>query len=596
MDKTHSPLIEDIRWYKARVERLEKSNRWHYAALETLASMVDLHKDVKQNADPGALFKIAGEKLGELLDFQTLAFFQVALPNSSFVLTDCFPNTHNSQIQNEVDQHVENGNFAWAIKQNRALTMDCKFSSGKLILHSISTKHRVLGLFAGELMGNINKIPSEKLTLISVVLNNTAHAIENGYLFKRVNNLNETLEKAVYTRTQKLEEQSEKLEREVSERKRVRNAYQKLAKQNENILNSTDEGILGVDVNCNITFVNSQGAQLTGYEPDEMIGLPVFSLFHPSGAVAQHNLNDDNPVNIAIDTNSTISRKDEIFWKKCGQKIPVEYTFKAIQESGKPMGALMTFRNIAEQKKIEEEKKLNEENLLRSNKALHDFAFIASHDLQEPLRKLLMFSNRLKTNCSHHMDGNAKGYLDNIEGLSYQMRELLDGLLEFSAITTDASQFQKTDLFKVISAVLSDLIDPIVKSGARIKVGPLPIIDADIIQMRRLFYNLLTNCLQFQKPDEALVVRVSGHDQGNGKWAISINDNGTGFDAKHIDKIFKPFKQLHSSSEYGGQGIGLTICQEIAIRHRGSVSVISTPDEGSTFTVTLPENQSSPCK
>ena len=149
MDKTNSTNNEDVRWLKARVDHLEKSNRWRYAALETFAAMVDLHKDVKENADPASLFKIAGAKLGEMLDFQTLAFFQVDPSHSGFVLTDCFPEAHKSQMQSEIDHHVENGTFAWAIKQNRALAMDGKSSSGKLILHSISTQNRVLGLFAG---------------------------------------------------------------------------------------------------------------------------------------------------------------------------------------------------------------------------------------------------------------------------------------------------------------------------------------------------------------------------------------------------------------------------------------------------------------
>lgn len=592
MDNKNLSKIDHIDWLKARVKHLESSNRWYYTSLEMLASLGDLHRDVQNNMDPSALFKTAGEKLSALINFQTLAFFHVDLPSSGFVLTDCFPDADKNLIQTEIDRQVEKGTFAWAVKQNRALAVEGELSPGKLILHSISTKSRILGLFAGRLKDNLTKIPAEKLTLISVILHNTAHAIENGRLYKRVTSLNQVLEKAVSTRTRELEDQAEELKQEVSARKKTKEAYQKLARQNEMILNSADEGILGIDVNGNITFVNSRGAQLTGYEPEEMIGLPIHSLFNPAKGNDSASSHNDNPVQKVIDNNSSLSLEDETFRKKGGQEIPVEYSCGAIRESGKPMGAVVTFRDVSERIKIQEEQIYYEENLLRSNKALQDFAFIASHDLQEPLRKLLMFSGRLKTDCGHYMDGKAKDYLDNIEKFSVKMRELLEGLLEYSTITTEAGPFENTNLSNVISAVLSDLLDPIIKSGARIKVGPLPVIEADISQMRQLFFNLLLNCLKFQKPNEPLVVRISGQPEKNGFWNINISDNGIGFDEKHLEKIFEPFKQLHNSSEYGGQGIGLTICQKIANRHGGRVTAKSVANEGSSFTIRLPEKQS----
>lgn len=591
MDSNNLSKNDHIDWLKARVQYLESSNRWYYTSLEMLASLGDLHRDIQNNMDPSALFKTAGEKLANLINFQTLAFFHVDMPSSGFILTDCFPDADKDLMQREIDRQVEKGTFAWTIKQNRALAVEGELLTGNLILHSISTKSRILGFFAGRLKDNLATIPSEKLTLISVILHNTAHAIENGRLYKRVTSLNQVLEKAVSTRTRELEDQAEELKREVSARKRTKEEFQKLARQNEMILNSADEGILGIDVNGNITFVNSRGAQLTGYEPDEMIGLPVNSLFNSSKGNDSSGSHNDNPVQMVIDNNSPLSLQNETFWKKDGRKFSVEYSCGAIRENGKPMGAVVTFRDVSEQLKIQEEQMFYEENILRSNKALQDFAFIASHDLQEPLRKLLMFSGRLKTDCGHYMDGKAKDYLNNIEKFSMKMRELLEGLLEFSTITTEAEPFEKTKLSNVVSAVLYDLLDPIIKSSARIKVGPLPVIEADISQMRQLFFNLLLNCLKFQKPDESLVVRISGQPEKNGFWNISISDNGIGFDEKHLEKIFEPFKQLHNSSEYGGQGIGLTICQKIANRHGGRITAKSAPNEGSSFTIRLPEKQ-----
>lgn len=592
MDKNNILKDKYIDWLKIRRQYLENSNRWYYSSLEMLATLGDIHKNIKQNANPEDLFNAARKKLRELINFETLAIFQVNTEDSSFVLTDCDPEGDSSLIQEEVERQIDSGAFAWALKHNRGLVVEDKQSIKKLFFHSLNTKSRVIGMFAGILKDNYSRIPSEQLTLASIILNNTAYAIENGMFYRQVSNQNQNLEQAVQSRTRDLESKTEELKKEISARKRSEEAYKVLARQNQSILEFAEGGIIGMDMNGTIIFVNPCGASMTGYLPDEIIGRTFHSILRPANKEGAPYTLEDSPIQKVIDTQTPCRQLDEMFWKKSGQGIPVEYTCNLIMESGKSKGAVLTFRDITARKRAEEDQRQYEEKLVNSNKELQDFAFIASHDLQEPLRKLLLFGNRLKTDYEHHLDGNAKDYLNNIEKSSIKMQKLVDGLLQFSTITTEARPFQKTDIANVISEVLTELVNPIIKSGARVKVGQLPEIEADPNQMRLMLYNLLHNSLKFQKPDELLVVTISGHEEENGIWSIRIHDNGIGFDEKHLKKIFKPFQQLQTSLETSGQGIGLTICHKIAQRHSGSITAKSSPGNGSVFIIRLPENQS----
>jgi len=589
MDKEHLSKDEYIDWLKTRVQSLEGSNLWYYSAFEMLASLGDLHKNFKQNNDPGALYNEARKKLKTLVDFETLSFFQVNSEDSSFQLADCDPEIDRGLIREEVDRQIENGTFAWALKQGRGIVVQDKFSNKRLFLHSLTTKSRVIGMFAGRLRGNFSKLPSERLTLASIIFDNTAYAIENGFFYKHISDQNRTLEQAVHARTRELEKTTEELKREIFTRKRSDEAYKVLARHNESILMFAEEGILGIDLNGIISFINPCGAKMLGYGPEEMIGSPVHTLLSPSNKDGIPYSLEDSPIQKAIDTKKPCRLSDAIFWKKSSQGMPVEYSCNPILETGKIKGAVVTFRDITERKIAEANQKAFEEKLIASNKELQDFTFIASHDLQEPLRKLLMYGNRLKSDYEYYLDGKAKDYLNHIEKSSIKMRRLIEGLLEFSTITTDAHPFEEIDLVKVISEVLSDLVNPIIKTGARIKVGRLPKIEADSGQMRQLFFHLVHNCLKFQKSDESLVVTISGHEEGDDFWSIRVHDNGRGFDEKHLEKIFKPFQQLHIAREFSGQGIGLTICQKIVQRHGGTITAKSAPKKGSTFIVKLPE-------
>ena len=237
--------------------------------------------------------------------------------------------------------------------------------------------------------------------------------------------------------------------------------------------------------------------------------------------------------------------------------------------------------------------------LERSNRELQDFAFVASHDLQEPLRKIQAFGDRLRKVQGPKFDDQGRDYLDRMSGAAERMHTLINDLLSYSRVTTKAQPFEPTDLNTVVEGVLSDLETRIEESGGSVTVGKLAKIDADPLQMRQLFQNLIANALKFAKSDSHPVVEVRGEifegevpsvgrSTAEQLVRISVTDNGIGFDEKYLDRIFTPFQRLHGRNEYEGTGIGLAVCRKIVERHGGSLTAKSIPGKGSTFTITLP--------
>ena len=234
------------------------------------------------------------------------------------------------------------------------------------------------------------------------------------------------------------------------------------------------------------------------------------------------------------------------------------------------------------------------EELQRSNGELEQFAYVASHDLQEPLRKIQAFGSRLQTNYGPQIGEVGTDYLSRMLNAAGRMRQLIDDLLAFSRVTSKGQPFGSVDLQDVIEGVLADLEIRILQTNATVEVGDLPTIDADPLQMRQLFQNLIGNALKFQTPGVPPVVRVSAKLVAgeNPQCELSFADNGIGFDTKYLDRIFQVFQRLHGRGEYEGTGVGLAICRKIVERHGGTITATSTPTEGATFIVVLPVHQS----
>ena len=249
---------------------------------------------------------------------------------------------------------------------------------------------------------------------------------------------------------------------------------------------------------------------------------------------------------------------------------------------------------VAERKKAEARLTQALTTLERSNQALAQFAYVASHDLQEPLRKIRAFGGMLEDECGDQLGVDGHDYMARMLNAAKRMQQLIGDLLALSRITTRGKPFAPVAMGQVLADVLSDLETRIEETGGQVDVSELPTIDADETQMRQLFQNLLGNALKFNREGVPPRIKVRAAEAVDGSCRVEVADNGIGFDEKYTDRIFGVFQRLHSRSEYEGSGIGLSVCRKIVERHGGVLDVRSTPGEGTVFAVTLPVVQVEP--
>ena len=266
-------------------------------------------------------------------------------------------------------------------------------------------------------------------------------------------------------------------------------------------------------------------------------------------------------------------------------------------------------KEIEERKASEERVKLlneqlmtNNESLKQMNEELDQFAYMASHDLQEPLRKIQVFSDKILRN--NNFDPDSQKYFAKIINSSKRMQHLINNLLDFSRHTVSSNDFKKTPLNELVKNVVTELEVEIEKSNATINYEDLPVVSAVPGLMQQLFYNLFSNAIKFRKPSVDLVIDVKSekispmdlskfykYGQGKNYYKITVQDNGIGFDDKYAEDIFRVFKRLHSYQEFEGTGVGLSICKKIVEKHNGFIKAESKIDNGSTFIIGLPEIQ-----
>lgn len=365
--------------------------------------------------------------------------------------------------------------------------------------------------------------------------------------------------------------------------------------------------------------VNRKLCEITGYSADELLAMTPLHLTHP----------DDKPRAIAGYAKLTRGEIDnyeveERFVRKDGSTIWASLVVTPRRDEAlnvtRYIAAVqdITARRRMEETLVEQTEALRRwseeleqrveqrtaelaaanEKLRISNRELQDFASVASHDLQEPLRKILAFGDRLEAKAGGALGEEGKDYLGRMKSAAARMQALISDLLAFSRVTTKAQPFVEVDLNEVAFEVLIDLEARIHETRAVIRFDPLPAVEADPTQMRQLFQNLIGNALKFRKPDVAPQIRVRAEDvkeeadgPAGGRYRIFVQDNGIGFDEKYLDRIFNVFQRLHGRGEYEGTGIGLAVCRKIAERHGGTIAAHSRPGEGSTFVVTLPAKQ-----
>lgn len=339
---------------------------------------------------------------------------------------------------------------------------------------------------------------------------------------------------------------------------------------------------------------------LLGYEPAEVSEPSMqfyFSHVYPETA-AQLELLLKNAVEAGSDFEF-----EHILRTNKGEDKYVHIKAKCLGENDRISKVVGITRDITAKKNLEKERERNIRELNKSNKELEEFAYVASHDLHEPLRKILTFNERLRTRFSEALGADGTSFLERISASAGNMRHLIDNLLEFSRISRGARAFEKCDLNTVIRDVISDQELRIEETSTVMNLKDLPIVEGVPSELRQLFNNLIGNAIKFRRRDVSPVISIHSKELTHKEkselllpfnevfYQVSVIDNGIGFESVYAEKIFEIFQRLHGKAEYGGSGIGLAICKKIVENHDGIIFASSEPGAGATFSVILPDKQ-----
>lgn len=383
---------------------------------------------------------------------------------------------------------------------------------------------------------------------------------------------------------------SKELEEEVEQRKKAEDKFR-------NFLERAPDGILIVDENGIIQLVNAKTVSLFGFNREEMVGNRIETLL-PERYGNMHPFRRFRTYTTSQSTE--IAEAFELFAvRKDGHEFPVEMNLSPM-ETDEGLMLTASIRDVSEKKQLEKTirdysitlertVKQRTEELERKNKELEQFAYVASHDMQEPLRTTASFVHLLRKQYKGKLDQNADIYLDYMVQSSDRMKNLIRDLLDYSRLGREKEK-RRVDCNNIIEQVRADLTRVIRDSQAEIKNDRLPLLDGFPTELKLLFQNLVTNSIKFRRPGVPPVIKIEAN-HNHGGWEFAVSDNGIGIDPQYHERIFVIFSRLHNRTDYDGSGIGLAHCKKIVELHGGRIWVRSIPGSGSTFYFTISEIQ-----
>lgn len=357
------------------------------------------------------------------------------------------------------------------------------------------------------------------------------------------------------------------------------------------ILDTVRQPLLVLDADFRVTKANRAFFRTFRVPPDDTIGEVLFALGDGQWDIVplREMLRDQLTGETQLDDLDV----DHVF-PGIGRRVMLLNARLVTHDPAAPRVILLAIEDVTALRETDARLAAQRRELERSNTALGEYASIASHDLQEPLRKILAFGERLSEAVGATLGVVPRQHLDGMLKAAARMRVLIDDLLRYSQVSSQPYRVAHTDLGVVAREVLMDLDAAVADADAQIEIGPLPVLEADATQMRQLLHNLLSNAIKYRRADTPLLVRIHSQPLDAAHWLITVEDNGIGFQQQYAERIFRMFQRLHNRSAYAGTGIGLAIGRAIVERHGGSISAVGDLGRGTTFSIVLPIDQPSP--
>jgi hypothetical protein len=351
------------------------------------------------------------------------------------------------------------------------------------------------------------------------------------------------------------------------------------------IVRSSDDAILSKTLDGTITSWNEGAARMYGYTPEEAIGSNIRMLVPPD------RTGEVDEILARIRRGEKVEHFETIRHRKDGSALSVSVSISPLQDaSGTIVGASTIARDITDRKEAEAALALYTRQVEQSNRDLERFAYVVSHDLAEPLRMISSFVQLLSEEIGADAAPAAREYVGFVLDGTTRMRALIDDLLEYSRVGSEDLAHARVDLGAVMERVLEVLDHQLLESGARVVTGYLPEVVADPIKIEQVFRNLVGNAVKFRRAGVAPVVEVTS-ERDEGAWRITVADDGIGIDPAYAGRVFEMFQRLHTSGDYPGTGVGLSICRRIVDRHGGSIWIDPDADAGARIHFTIPDHE-----
>ena len=371
---------------------------------------------------------------------------------------------------------------------------------------------------------------------------------------------------------------------EESGTQRVEQALRESEERFRLLARHTGDAVFMLDPEGRVMTWTPAAERTLGFTEQDALGLSANEFFLPQDRV-------DDRLRSQLEACLTSGRSEVQGWRlaKHGRKLWAHVVTCPIRgPDGELRGYAQIVRDGTLLKEVETLLAERTNELERSNRALETFASVAAHDLQEPLRKLRTFGDRLQGRFAHSLDEDASALVDRMSDAAKRMQLLIDGLLTYARLKPERQSLTPVDLGQVAREVVGDLSTAVEKSEAKFEIGTLPAVSVDPTQMRQMFQNLFSNALKFARPGVKPIIKVGSRELRGHLCEIYIEDNGIGFEPRYAERIFGLFQRLHGRGQYEGSGLGLGICRRIAEHHGGTITALGKPGEGAVFKLRLP--------